>query len=76
MLAENLTIRDLFLQLGLDNEEDAIESFIEEHKGLPQSTRLEDAKFWSQSQATFIRSSLLEDAEWAELIDQLSNRLR
>ncbi|GAA0856886.1 DUF2789 domain-containing protein [Aliiglaciecola litoralis] len=76
MIAENLTMNDLFLQLGLDNDDESIDAFIESHKGIPSATRLEDASFWSDSQATFVRSALLEDAEWAELIDHLDSMLR
>ena len=76
MLTENLTMKDLFTQLGLPNEPDEIDAFINEHNGLDKDIRIEDASFWTDSQATFIRASLLEDAEWAELIDHLSAMLR
>ncbi|GAA6184304.1 MULTISPECIES: DUF2789 family protein [Aliiglaciecola] len=76
MLTENLELKDLFLQLGLANDEESIENFIAKHKGLDKSTKLEEASFWTQAQSTFIRQSFFEDAEWTELIDQLDNRLR
>ncbi|WJG10422.1 DUF2789 family protein [Aliiglaciecola sp. LCG003] len=76
MLADNLSMQDLFMQLGLDHDEESMEAFFEAHAGLDPATRLEDASFWSESQATFIRSEWAEDAEWAELIDQLNIRLR
>ncbi|SNY55164.1 Protein of unknown function [Arsukibacterium tuosuense] len=66
---------NLFMQLGLDNEPDAIERFISRHK-LPGHVALADAPFWSQAQASFIRESLKEDADWAEIIDELSTQLR
>lgn len=70
------TMSDLFEQLGLASEDSDIEQFISKHKGLRQGVHIEDADFWSRQQAEFIRSSLLEDAEWAELIDQLNTRVR
>lgn len=76
MLTENLKLKDLFVQLGLSNDQQAIEAFISQHRRLEQNVRIEDAHFWSPSQARFLRTSLLEDAEWAELIDQLSAMLR
>lgn len=76
MLTENLTLKDLFVQLGLPNDQQQMDAFVSQHNGLSQSTRIEDAEFWTPSQATFLRTSLLEDAEWAELIDQLSAMLR
>ena len=76
MLTENLTMKDLFTQLGLPNDDESIDAFINENNGLAEETRLEDAPFWNDSQATFLRASLQEDAEWAELIDQLNAMLR
>lgn len=72
----NPTLRDLFSQLGLKDDEGAINRFIDTHKGLDSKTRLEDAPFWNPSQANLLRGALQEDAEWAEIIDQLNNRLR
>ena len=76
MLTENLTLKDLFLQLGLPKDQQKIDSFINQHNGLDENIRIENASFWTESQATFLRTSLQEDAEWAELIDQLSAMLR
>ncbi|AEE22104.1 DUF2789 family protein [Paraglaciecola chathamensis] len=70
------TMGDLFEQLGLSGQEGDVEAFIETHKGLRQGVHIEDAEFWSKAQAEFIRNALLEDAEWAELIDQLNTRIR
>ncbi|MCV2883259.1 DUF2789 domain-containing protein [Aestuariibacter sp. AA17] len=72
----HMSINDLFTQLGLPSNDKAVDNFIDKHRGLPQSTRLEDAPFWSASQAAFIEGALNEDAEWAEAIDQLNMRLR
>ena len=62
----------LFAQLGLPAESSAIEHFIGSHGPLPEAMRLADAPFWTFSQATFLREELLEDADWAEVVDQLN----
>ena len=69
-------MEDLFEQLGLPSHQKAIDEFIQVHSGLAQRTHIEDAEFWSTQQADFIRNALGEDAEWAELIDQLNILLR
>lgn len=66
---------NLFMQLGLENKPEAINSFISRHK-LPGNIALADAPFWNPAQASFIRESLKEDADWAEIIDELSTQLR
>lgn len=67
---------DLFRQLGLPGETPAIDRFIAAHTPIAASIRLEDAPFWSPSQATFLREKIAEDADWAELVDMLDARLR
>jgi hypothetical protein len=67
---------DLFKQLGLPNNHDAIESFLKTHRPLNAATRLEDASFWSPSQRHFLNEQLTIDTDWAEVIDQLSVALR
>lgn len=42
------------------------------HKAIP----LEDAPFWSISQATLLREQIILDADWAEIVDQLNKDLR
>ena len=37
---------------------------------------LSEAAFWRPEQARFLREELLEDADWAELIDTLDASLR
>jgi hypothetical protein len=37
---------------------------------------LADAFFWSPSQAQFLRDDILDDADWAEVVDQLDVLLR
>lgn len=67
---------ELFQQLGLPDDVPAIERFIASHRPIRDTTRLEDAPFWSPSQAAFLREKMAEDADWTELIDMLDVRLR
>lgn len=75
MFVEQPTMSSLFEQLGLDSSDKGIEQFITAHKGLNQRERIEDAPFWTQSQARFLRTSFEEDADWVEVIDQLNVQL-
>lgn len=68
-------LSNLFDQLGLDSEPNAIEVFIKKHSPLASDVQLADAKFWTDSQASFLREEILKDADWAEVIDQLNERL-
>lgn len=67
---------DLFAQLGLAHDALSIRQFIGAHSPLPPDVRLADAPFWTPAQATFLRESVQQDADWAELADQLNNALR
>ena len=67
---------DLFGQLGLPTDRAAIEAFIAKHRPLPGQIALADAPFWSLGQAQFLREQIALDADWAELVDALSARLR
>ena len=67
---------ELFAQLGLPCDAPGIQQFIATHTPLPAQVRLADAPFWTPAQATFLREALLQDSDWAELADQLSNALR
>lgn len=69
------TLPNLFEQLGLPIEAYAIEHFIDVHSPLPPSLHLADAPFWNPSQAAFLREELLEDGDWAEVVDTLNARL-
>ncbi|CAN5387628.1 DUF2789 domain-containing protein [soil metagenome] len=66
------TMSDLFAQLGLPSEEADIQAFIASHRPLPGGAALADAPFWSTNQARFLREEILEDADWAEVVDQLN----
>ncbi|MBG6074625.1 DUF2789 domain-containing protein [Polaromonas sp. CG_9.11] len=67
---------DLFAQLGLPADESAIRLFIATHSPLRSDIELADAPFWTDSQAAFLKEEKLEDADWAELVDQLNLALR
>lgn len=70
------SLESLFLQIGLDNTDDAIEAFINSHKPLAHSVLLYEADFWNRSQAEFLRQSVEDDADWAIVVDQLDALLR
>lgn len=67
---------ELFAQLGLDADADAIENFLSEHSPLDENIELADAPFWSSSQAQFLREALISDSDWAEIVDALNLALR
>ncbi|NWA04970.1 DUF2789 domain-containing protein [Pseudomonas gingeri] len=66
----------LFKQLGLPDDPESIDKFVAIHSPLKPELHLADAFFWSKSQADFLRSEVLEDADWAEVVDQLDVLLR
>ncbi|MEX6502922.1 DUF2789 domain-containing protein [Pseudomonas zhanjiangensis] len=66
----------LFKQLGLDADPASIDRFIATHAPLAEDCKLADAPFWSPAQAAFLREEILEDADWAEVVDQLNVMLR
>ncbi|NMM28667.1 MAG: DUF2789 domain-containing protein [Glaciimonas sp.] len=69
-------LAELFKQLGLPAEIAAIDRFIAAHAPLAADVVLADAWFWSPAQAMFLREEILEDADWAEIIDHLNLALR
>ncbi|MBX3680524.1 MAG: DUF2789 domain-containing protein [Rhodocyclaceae bacterium] len=70
------SINNLFAQLGLPSDTAAIDNFIAQHRPLASGIELADAPFWSGAQASFLREEVREDADWAEIVDQLDARLR
>ncbi|MCB1938232.1 MAG: DUF2789 domain-containing protein [Rhodocyclaceae bacterium] len=66
----------LFAQLGLPSDVASIDAFIASHSPLANDIPIAAAPFWSPTQAAFLREELAEDADWAEVIDELSARLR
>ncbi len=70
------SIVSLFDQLGLDSTDEAIEDFIKRNSPLPGNIELYKADFWNSSQASFLKQVIDEDADWAEIVDQLDAMLR
>lgn len=69
-------LRDLFNQLGLPSDTAAIEGFIGRHAPLPEEIPLSEADFWTEPQARFLSEAVLDDADWAPVVDQLNAQLR
>jgi hypothetical protein len=69
-------LQDLFKQLGLPSDCDAIRRFITLHAPLDPQALLAEASFWTAGQKDFLREELLKDANWAEAIDLLNSQLR
>jgi len=76
MHAQQHTMSNLFAQLGLPSEEAAVESFIASHRPLENEVALYRAPFWSAMQREFLKEEIIEDADWAAVIDELNGRLR
>ncbi len=66
----------LFEQLGLPCDSQSIRDFIKANSPLDESLKLADARCWSPTQAAFLREAILEDADWAEVVDALNLALR
>ncbi|WP_029933898.1 DUF2789 domain-containing protein [Thiomicrospira pelophila] len=69
------TLSTLFDQLGLDSSDKAIQDFIRQHR-IRDDKPLDEADFWTQSQAQFIRESWQNDADWVDIVDHLDAQLR
>jgi hypothetical protein len=69
------TLNNLFAQLGLPSDDTEIESFIKTHSHLAGYISLSEAPFWTPAQASFLCEEIINDADWAEVIDQLNARL-
>ncbi|ALT79180.1 DUF2789 domain-containing protein [Paucibacter sp. KCTC 42545] len=67
---------ELFAQLGLPHDPLSIYDFLTLHAPLAPEVRLADAPFWSPAQAEMLRQQRCDDADWAELVDQLDASLR
>ncbi|MEJ6004593.1 DUF2789 domain-containing protein [Paucibacter sp. AS339] len=67
---------ELFAQLGLPNDPAGIHAFLTRHAPLASEFRLADAPFWSPVQAEMLCEQRCDDADWAELVDQLDAALR
>ena len=76
MHASTHACHNRFDQLGLPNDDVSIRRFIETHSPLADDIYLADAPFWTPAQASFLREEILEDADWAEVVDRLNVALR
>lgn len=70
------SLPSLFKQLGLPEDPVSIEKFVAVHSPLKPDLKLADAFFWSASQRAFLREEILDDADWAEVVDELNLLLR
>lgn len=69
------TLSNLFAQLGRPSDEAAIQQFIATNRPLPGAMRLDEASCWTAAQAAFLRDSILDDGDWAAVVDDLNSRL-
>lgn len=69
------SLQTLFQQLGLSNNDIAMDAFFTNHH-LPRDIPLEKAAFWNAAQAQFIHEAIELDSDWAEVVDQLDAQLR
>lgn len=74
MITTDPTMTNLFLQLGLDASEQGIAQFIQGHQ-LAAGVRVADAPYWNAGQREFLAEQLKDDAQWAEIVDQLNEAL-
>ena len=63
---------NLFAQLGLPSAPDEIDAFIAAHRPLGDGVALYRAPFWSPAQRAFLKEEIIEDADWAGVIDELN----
>jgi hypothetical protein len=70
-----ISMTNLFLQLGLDADNDAIAEFIQTHQ-LPNGTDIFAAPFWNDGQRQFLHEQLKADAPWALIVDHLNEALK
>jgi hypothetical protein len=70
------TMKELFAQLGLPDDEASIDAFVRAHRPLPDDAHIPEADFWSEAQRAFLREKLKDDSDWAIVIDDLNTRLR
>lgn len=68
------SMTNLFLQLGLPAGKEEIAAFIRDHQ-LAEDVRVSEAPFWNDGQRQFLREQLVVDADWAIVVDELSEAL-
>ncbi|MFT6268311.1 MAG: hypothetical protein ACJAVV_001119 [Alphaproteobacteria bacterium] len=70
------SMESLFEQLGLDGSSEAVTNFIQKNAPIPNTVKLHEADFWTESQSLCLEEMIDVDADWAEIVDQLSLLLR
>lgn len=75
MERDTYDMNSLFAQLGQASDDGAIARFIDAHRPLESDVQLHDAVFWTSAQAGFLREAILNDAEWARVVDELNSEL-
>lgn len=70
------SMESLFKQLGLAYTSEAVKDFIDNNAPIPSKIKLHEADFWTESQSLCLEKMIDEDADWAEVADQLSVLLR
>ena len=68
------SMTNLFLQLGLPAGKEEIAAFIRDHQ-LAEDVRVSEAPYWNDGQRQFLREQLVVDADWAIIVDELSEAL-
>ncbi len=69
------SMSNLFAQLGLPSDANAIQQFITERRGLNTGISLSEAPFWTTAQSAFLKEEILMDADWVAVIDELNTAL-
>ncbi|MCM2363742.1 MULTISPECIES: DUF2789 domain-containing protein [unclassified Pseudomonas] len=70
------SLPSLFKQLGLPDDPKSIDQFLASHSPLKPDLKLADAFFWTDSQSALLREEILDDADWAVVVDELNLMLR
>lgn len=69
------SMSNLFAQLGEANDALSIQRFIDSHRPVSGGVLLYEADFWSAAQASFLKDAWFDDADWAEVTDELNMAL-
>ena len=69
------SVKELFKQLGLPADVEAIQQFLSEKTPLQPGTLLANASFWTADQRIFLEEEWLRDADWVSTIDLLNTLL-
>jgi hypothetical protein len=64
-------LSNLFKQLGLPHEPDAVAQFITQHQGACRHCSLLEAPIWTPSQLAFLSEAIAQDADWAGVAERL-----